>query len=63
VAHVFEAFQRGDDSRARASGGSGFGLAVVRTIAQAHDGHAGYRRADNGGAIFSIAFPCNVAPN
>ena len=57
VAHVFEAFQRGDDSRARASGGSGLGLAVVRAIAQAHGGRAGYRRGDNGGAIFSITFP------
>jgi two-component system sensor histidine kinase AdeS len=63
VAHVFEAFQRGDDSRARASGGSGLGLAVVRAIAQAHGGRASYRRADNGGAIFSIAFPCNVMPS
>ena len=61
VAHVFEAFQRGDDSRARASGGSGLGLAVVRAIAQAHGGRASYRRADNGGAIFSISFPtCGV---
>lgn len=58
VAHVFEAFQRGDDSRARAGGGSGLGLAVVRAIAQAHGGSASYRQSDNGGAILSISVPC-----
>jgi len=58
VAYVFEAFQRGDDSRARASGGSGLGLAVVRAIAQAHGGRASYCRSDKGGAVFSIALPC-----
>ena len=62
VARVFEAFQRGGDSRARASGGSGLGLAVVRAIAQAHGGRASYHRGDNGGAVFSMSFPCNVMP-
>ncbi|HEX7987249.1 MAG TPA: ATP-binding protein [Duganella sp.] len=54
AAHVFEAFQRGNDSRARASGGSGLGLAVVRAIAQAHGGGASYERGDGGGSVFRI---------
>lgn len=59
AAHVFEAFQRGDDSRARASGGSGLGLAVVRAIAQAHGGRAEYHRGGRGGAVFRIYLPCD----
>ncbi|MFJ1311454.1 ATP-binding protein [Agrobacterium sp. P15N1-A] len=49
---AFERFWRGDDSRARASGGSGLGLAVVKAIAQAHDGDATI--ADDGGKGTSI---------
>lgn len=37
---AFERFWRGDDSRARASGGSGLGLPVVQAIARAHGGDA-----------------------
>lgn len=57
-ARVFETFQRGNDSRSRASGGSGLGLAVVRGIAQAHGGRASYRQSDSGGAVFQISFAC-----
>lgn len=37
---VFEPFHRVDPSRSRATGGSGLGLAVVRTVARAHGGDA-----------------------
>lgn len=49
---AFERFWRGDDSRARASGGAGLGLAVVQAIARAHGGDAAV--ADNGGKGTSI---------
>lgn len=54
---VFDAFQRGADSRSRHSGGSGLGLAVVRAVAEAHGGRAHYRRSAAGGALFEITFP------
>lgn len=37
---VFEPFHRVEPSRSRATGGSGLGLAVVRTVARAHGGDA-----------------------
>jgi two-component system sensor histidine kinase AdeS len=57
VEHVFDAFQRGNDSRSRESGGSGLGLAVVRAIAEAHGGRASYRHSVHAGAIFEVALP------
>lgn len=54
ASHVFEAFRRGYDARARESSGSGLGLAVVRAIAQAHGGTATCSRAINGGTIFEV---------
>lgn len=50
-------FWRGDSSRARESGGSGLGLAVVNTIAKAHDGSLELRNASEGGAIAQINLP------
>lgn len=56
---VFERFWRGEESRARASGGSGLGLPVVRAIARAHGGDAAV--ADNGGkgAAIEIWLPAS----
>jgi signal transduction histidine kinase len=36
--HVFERFYRVDRSRARATGGTGIGLAIVKELIQAHGG-------------------------
>lgn len=56
---AFERFWRGDDSRARASGGSGLGLPVVQAIARAHGGDAAV--ADSGGKGTSIEIRLPVA--
>lgn len=37
--HLFERFWRADRSRSRTTGGAGIGLAIVRELVRAHDGH------------------------
>lgn len=57
--HVFEAFQRGEQSRSRESGGSGLGLAVVGAIAKAHGGQAACRPSALGGTLFELRWPAD----
>lgn len=56
-ARAFERFWRAEPSRARASGGSGLGLAVVRAIAAAHYGRARFTSRAGGGAAFEMTLP------
>ncbi|MDQ2082684.1 ATP-binding protein [Xanthobacteraceae bacterium Astr-EGSB] len=57
AAQAFDAFARAEPSRSRQYGGSGLGLSVVRTIAEAHGGHARYRISNTGGSVFEIVLP------
>ena len=54
---MFEPFERRDPSRSRSTGGLGLGLAIARSIAQAHGGtiHAGNR--DGGGLAVTVDLP------
>lgn len=57
---IFERFSRGDDSRARDSGGAGLGLAISREIAAAHGGTLTLApRSPDGpmGATFCLTLP------
>lgn len=56
---VFQAFYRLDQSRNRQTGGYGLGLAIVASIAQAHQGKASVGTSQYGGACFSIVWPKN----
>ena len=55
VATAFERFTRADPARAR--GGAGLGLAIVRTIARAHGGEAHACNDPDGGARVEIVLP------
>ncbi len=56
-ARAFERFWRGEQSRARHSGGSGLGLSVVRAIADAHGGTVSLTARESGGAVFEMILP------
>jgi len=54
---IFERFTRLDDSRARRQGGSGLGLAVVRSVVTRHHGRAWVDDSPLGGARFVAELP------
>lgn len=54
---IFDRFYRGDDSRARDTGGVGLGLAMVKTLVEAYGGNVSVESARNEGATFTVKFP------
>ncbi len=54
---VFERFYRADESRTRASGGSGLGLSIVAAIVAAHGGAVTVDSAPGRGATFRVRLP------
>ncbi len=58
---VFEPFYRREPSRSRQTGGSGLGLAVVRSIARAHGGDATLENRLAGGLTARVRLPIPVA--
>lgn len=56
--HVFDRFFRGDTARSTATGGSGIGLTIARTLAQAHGGRVVAQSAGPGrGSCFTLSLP------
>jgi two-component system OmpR family sensor kinase len=56
-ARLFDRFYRGDSSRARATGGTGLGLTIVKAIVTSHDGTVEAINLPGGGACFIVAVP------
>ncbi|MEO0361327.1 MAG: ATP-binding protein [Pseudomonadota bacterium] len=56
-AFLFEPFTRLDMSRARATGGAGLGLAIIRSLTTAHGGAVSIEDAPSGGARLIVKTP------
>lgn len=54
---VFQRFWRGDDARARGTGRSGLGLAIVDQVVRDHGGRVELTANDAGGSTFTLRFP------
>jgi len=58
LAHIFERFYRVDKSRSRAFGGSGIGLTIAQSLAQAMGGEIRAESAGPGrGSSFTLTLP------
>lgn len=55
--HIFERFYRADQSRVRKGGGAGIGLAIVKWIAEAHNGNIEVRSTVGVGSTFTLWLP------
>ncbi|MGN0977319.1 MAG: sensor histidine kinase [Faecousia sp.] len=57
LSHVFERFFRVDKARSRATGGSGLGLSIVRTIVKRNRGEITVSSVAGQGSTFTVTFP------
>ena len=55
--HLFERFYRPDVSRSRASGGSGLGLSIVKSLVEAHGGTISVASELGEGTTFKVELP------
>jgi two-component system, OmpR family, sensor kinase len=55
--HLFERFYRADASRNRSTGGAGLGLAICKTLAEAHGGQLSVHSEVEKGTTFELLLP------
>ena len=57
LAHIFERFYRADPSRERSQGGYGLGLAIAKSIVEAHRGKITVTSTAQSGTSFTVLLP------
>jgi signal transduction histidine kinase len=55
--HIFDRFYRGDKARQQKDGESGLGLAIARSLVQAHGGSMAATSEPGAGTTFTVQFP------
>jgi two-component system OmpR family sensor kinase len=58
---IFNRFHRSAEARAMGKGGSGLGLCIARSIAQAHGGHIEVASAPGQGSAFTVCLPTRTS--
>ena len=61
LGHIFDRFTRVGTGRSRETGGFGLGLAVVKAIAEAHQGTVQVRSTLGEGSVFDLFIPASGA--
>ncbi|MBD2354877.1 HAMP domain-containing histidine kinase [Tolypothrix sp. FACHB-123] len=59
---IFERFYRVDETRNRATGGSGLGLSIVKTLVESMGGSVTVRSRLGEGSIFTVSLPTSGSP-
>jgi two-component system phosphate regulon sensor histidine kinase PhoR len=57
IDRVFERFYRVDTARARATGGTGLGVAIVKHVVESHGGSVGVESELGLGSTFTVRLP------
>lgn len=60
--NIFQRFYRSADARSQPQGGSGLGLSIVRSIAEAHGGSVGVESEPGRGSAFRVRLPIYSPP-
>jgi Signal transduction histidine kinase len=57
INHVFDRFYRVDKARARAAGGAGLGLSIVKAVVESHKGNISVTSEVGRGSTFKVTIP------